>query len=882
MSIIKNLHKVLFLLAMLIPINGIAQTLEITKAFKMNEFSTVLTTYKNEFGHRVKQGVKDNAFPYVVIEVELEGDEHAVTAAKEKLSLDMGALYMVEGITKQYNNKIVFLVPSSVRTIYMECGDGCKEQVIIEGMQLKPDRIYYGTVRYTPAIAPVVSTTQAPKRQFFKLYVSPADALVEVNENGTKNFWRVTNGIATKALNYGDYSYTVSANRYHMEEGVFTVSDSQNSKTITLRPKFGWLSVSGGSETNDASVYAIHKQTGARVSLGEIPLSEKELDAGEYQVLIQQDKYKDYTTSVIIEEGKTSSLKVSLIPNFVQVTLTTQQGADILIDGTKLGTSRYSGTLELGDFSIETRQTSHKSAYTQVSLSAASAGKSIALNNPVPIYGSMIIEGLPMDAIAYVDGKNVGATPLIINELLIGSHKVRIEKDGYDKYEKTIQVTEGQEEVLKYELVKEVSKSLQPATNSSVAGSGMVNGHKYVDLGLSVLWATCNVGASKPEEYGDYFSWGETRSKTNYDWRSYKWCKGDERSATKYCKNSSYGKVDNKTTLDLSDDAAYANWGGSWCMPTEKEFLELLDNCTWTWSTQSGVKGYKVTSKINGNSIFLPAAGCHWNSSFLYAGKEGQYWSKTLAGSAIGGAALKFNSAEVSKSSFHAKDGLSVRPVCPKPSRQNGNIQTNVSSNSSTASSGMVNGHAYVDLGLSVKWATCNVGASKPEEYGDYFSWGETRSKTNYDWRSYKWCKGDERSATKYCKNSSYGKVDNKTTLDLSDDAAYANWGGSWCMPTEKEFLELLDNCTWTWSTQSGVKGYKVTSKINGNSIFLPAAGYHFNSSFLHAGEEGRYWSKTLSAYAISGALQEFNSAKVHRYSCSYAFYGLSVRPVCR
>lgn len=105
----RHLHKILLFLALAFPLSSVAQTLEITKSFKMNEFSTVLTTYKNEFGYKIKQGVKDNAFPYAVIEIGLEGDEYAVTAAKEKLSLDMGALYMVEGMTKDYDNKIVFL-----------------------------------------------------------------------------------------------------------------------------------------------------------------------------------------------------------------------------------------------------------------------------------------------------------------------------------------------------------------------------------------------------------------------------------------------------------------------------------------------------------------------------------------------------------------------------------------------------------------------------------------------------------------------------------------------------------------------------------------------------------------------------------------------------
>ncbi|MDY4512770.1 MAG: hypothetical protein SPE10_04900, partial [Paludibacteraceae bacterium] len=114
------------------------------------------------------------------------------------------------------------------------------------------------------------------------------------------------------------------------------------------------------------------------------------------------------------------------------------------------------------------------------------------------------------------------------------------------------------------------------------------------------------------------------------------------------------------------------------------------------------------------------------------------------------------------------------------------------------------NGHEYVDLGLSVKWATCNVGASKPEEYGNYYAWGETTTKSTYNWSTYKWCNGSKTTLTKYNTSSSYGTVDNKTVLELADDAARANWGGAWRMPTDAEWTELRENCTWTWITKNG------------------------------------------------------------------------------
>ena len=191
------------------------------------------------------------------------------------------------------------------------------------------------------------------------------------------------------------------------------------------------------------------------------------------------------------------------------------------------------------------------------------------------------------------------------------------------------------------------------------------------------------------------------------------------------------------------------------------------------------------------------------------------------------------------------------------------------------------NGYEYVDLGLSVKWATCNVGASTPEEYGDYFAWGETQPKDTYNWSTYKWCNGSSNSQTKYCTNSSYGTVDNKTTLDLSDDAARANWGGSWRMPTDAELTELRTECTWTWITENGVNGYKVTSKSNGNSIFLPAAGYRYNNVIAIDGS-ALYWSSSLGSNYPDYACDLYFDATWVGFSSLTRDYGRSVRPVCQ
>ena len=182
-----------------------------------------------------------------------------------------------------------------------------------------------------------------------------------------------------------------------------------------------------------------------------------------------------------------------------------------------------------------------------------------------------------------------------------------------------------------------------------------------------------------------------------------------------------------------------------------------------------------------------------------------------------------------------------------------------------------IQSHEYVDLGLSVKWATCNVGASSPEDYGDYYAWGETETKSTYDWSTYKWCKGREDTMTKYCTNNSYGTVDNKTVLDSDDDVAQVKWGGNWRMPTSAEIDELIDKCTWTWTTQNGTKGYKVTSKSNGNSIFLPSIG----------GLYGTYWLSSLDGDLDSFACELYFERILVDRAYSYRYYGSSVRPVC-
>lgn len=214
-----------------------------------------------------------------------------------------------------------------------------------------------------------------------------------------------------------------------------------------------------------------------------------------------------------------------------------------------------------------------------------------------------------------------------------------------------------------------------------------------------------------------------------------------------------------------------------------------------------------------------------------------------------------------------------------KPTKQTAQQQEQPSAQSSVLTH---NGHEYVDLGLSVMWATCNVGASSPSAYGNYYAWGEITTKNDYSWATLKYCsdsKGDY--FRKYVTQFTSNVVDDRKTLDLSDDVANIKWGGNWRIPTDSEWTELRENCTSIWTELNGVYGRKIIGP-NGNSIFLPAAGYRFDSLLNNSGTNGHYWTSTLNEKSNNTAWNvSFHKGRMGRFAgrrCS----GLSVRPVCR
>jgi len=474
-----------------------------------------------------------------------------------------------------------------------------------------------------------------------------------------------------------------------------------------------------------------------------------------------------------------------------------------------------------------------------------------------------------------------------------------------------------------------------------------------IDLGLSVKWASYNVGANSPEEYGGYFAWGETKIKSNYA-ESTSLTYGLSESELK-----SLGIIGSDGNLTAAYDAATVNWGSAWRMPTLDEVKELLDKCSWQWTTVNGIYGQKVTGP-NGNSIFLPAAGRRNGTEVgCYRGSSGYYWSGTQDESySVSAYVLYFYRDNLihidgleGNDFYYRNRGFSVRPVTEYTNAAIsvttgtatditasgvtllGSIanatqsltcgviygtSSALSSTSGTMKSTTSDGdfslgltglnanttyyyRAYVvvdgeyrygeicsfkteqnggsvvaeavDLGLSVKWACCNVGADVPEGYGGYYAWGETEEKSDYDWDTYQYIDTDGDWQDRWPNIGS-------NISGTSYDVAHVKWGDGWRMPTLAEIQELCEKCSWESTSVNGVWGQKVTGP-NGNSIFLPAAGYRDGTEVGGRGSYGYYWSGTLSEVHSGGAYYlYFFSGRGYWGGCHDRRYGHTVRPV--
>ena len=606
MNRIKVLLTLLCLWLGLMPLA--AQSVKIINELELNPFASALALYKNEFGSFENHAL-DIPFPYAVIRMHLEGSGPAVRQAKERMTLDVGQMFRVESRVTTYTNQIVFLVKAKRLYMLIDCGDGCEKVVLNNMEQLQSNAVYDCTVQFTPEgdqpTTDTVFVERGPKYHNLNLHVKPNNATVEIVVNKERRIWTLEDGQLPLQLLEGDYDYTISATGYYSEKGTIHIPANPSDTTIRLLCQNGRLSIVSDSMNLQGLSASIMSNTGGK-QIVPLPIKSYFCVPGTYYISIMKPDYQIYKRYIVIKEND----DIHLSP--------------YLIHKRKIQSFDSNSIIDLTDKNVLISGTLPNRYATETGL----------------IYG--------------ITSDRTQGVKIILNA-----------KGGF---EKEISNLEPNTEYFVWAYAYNEIDTIYSDVISfrTLNYSPFKNGHRYVDLGLSVKWATCNVGAETETEHGEYFAWGETQPKEEYVFTNYKWCDGSYNSHTKYCTDSRYGTVDNKTIVEAADDAATVNWGGNWRMPTEEEVEELLDNCTWKWTKKNGVNGYLITSKINGNIIFIPATGIRIGNSLMGAGKYSSLWMNSLYTSLLYNACnLSFSKDSITKGHSMRYIGLPIRPVFP-------------------------------------------------------------------------------------------------------------------------------------------------------------------------------------------------------------------------
>lgn len=384
--------------------------------------------------------------------------------------------------------------------------------------------------------------------------------------------------------------------------------------------------------------------------------------------------------------------------------------------------------------------------------------------------------------------------------------------------------------------------------------AAMADTHEYVDLGLSskTLWAKTNIGASTPEGFGDYFAWGETTTKSTYSWSNYKYCSGSAETVQDI----------GETISGTQYDAARANWGSEWQMPTYDQINELIDECNISIRTSNGVKGMAFTGP-NGNTLFFPCPGYKYDSKFVSENSLTYYWggSKDIEGN-VDSKATAFYIKIGPGTGWTAwctvaqrRTGLPIRPV---RSQGGGTVEPTTPTPEA------------IDLGLSVKWASFNLGANSAEKFGSFYAWGETATKNSYTWANYQHANG----------TAATSKDIGADISGTNYDAATALWGSDWRIPTKAEITELYQKCTFTAATVNGVNGYTVKGP-SGKTIFMPLAGCSYDGKIYGSGSYTYYWSGNISTSTNQKAYSLYlKAATTPTIAQIQRRTGVAIRPV--
>ncbi len=629
--------------------------------------------------------------------------------------------------------------------------------------------------------------------------------------------------------------------------------------------------------------------------------------------------------------------KVSLRPNFANVTLNAQPGVEIYINEENMGQQSWTGKLSPGTYSIECRKPSHKSSLKTI---VVEEGKDVTLQlqAPSPITGTLSLSSNPLGAKITIDGKKYGETPDFITDLVIGEHKVELTCAGYKSETVTVAIRENEETECNLELqplaISIETYILDTAahpyyiggmlhnSNDNIVKKGLIVSVKRDDLCYNneseCIPPYLEIHNDENRRYAmdlnlerkviDCTNYGDIQfnvpltfvlGNTLYYIRAF----ALDNNGTVY-----YGNVVEITTGNFNREIERHNNANVWySFNGEYTLFDLAtDECIdpvsdgYYYSTDQNYTNCQYNIGNGYNTCYKFKT--EWNYRLWYSNKHEK---ENVASMPI--MRYKDGKLHIDKQERDADKNIEIyysineNGRCPEAFTKKYDAPLEINEGD-VVYCYAISEERYitytniykrfpaiqpqtqyeaVDLGLSVKWATCNVGATKPEEYGGYYAWGETEEKDNYSWGTYKWCKGSYDTMTKYCTDSSYGTVDNKTTLAPGDDVAHVKWGGNWRMPTRAEQDELREKCKWEWTTVNGVSGYKVTSKKNGNSIFLPAAGSRYGTEVYYRGSYGYFWSSSLYSSNSNSAFYLGFYIGGRDWDSSSRCYGFPVRPVC-
>ncbi|MCQ2360612.1 MAG: PEGA domain-containing protein [Paludibacteraceae bacterium] len=474
---------------------SMSQSVEVVEQFKEVPNSSVIAAYSNEFASEIKEygDAETGDFKFVVIRMNLEGD---AAEAKNKVTLNCPT-QRLEKTYKEKSNQMLFLFPYEAKTIFVDCGDGCERKQLISGKQLRSNTVYETTVKYTAKkqnaymyYEPEISS------QYIVFNLNPKDAVVRVNGE----IWQSDDGVAIKMMPIGKYDYTVTAKDYHEKSGSVNLGTEKQTVSITLIPAFGWISVESNAIMKGADVYVDN------IKIGQVPVTKHKVSSGNHKVEVIQKKYKTYTTQINVTDNATIPVNPVMQADFAKLTFKVANNAEIWINNKKIGDGTIEYELASGSYVVETKLKGHKGMTYPLNVQPSMNGQTMELPAPLPIYGIMNIDVRPMDATIYIDGKNMGVTPIVLPKVLIGEHYVKITKAGYADKNETVVIRENETYTLSGTLIKQElsNNSSRPVTDNTPmqSSTGMTvtdcQGHTYpvVKIG-SQYWMAENLQCTK-------------------------------------------------------------------------------------------------------------------------------------------------------------------------------------------------------------------------------------------------------------------------------------------------------------------------------------------------------------------------------------------------